>query len=826
METINFGIDLGTTNSLIARFVKGQVEIFKNPSGFKDSLPSVVAYRKDRIIVGEKAREYQQKDPANVVGRFKRKMGTSEEFKIKSLSQTRTPVDLSAEVLKELKGFVHTGQAIHAAVITIPASFDTIQCNATKLAAEKSGLKHVILLQEPIAASLAYANKIKEKEMPEGKWLVYDLGGGTFDVALVQTQDGELKILDHEGDNFLGGVDFDSLIVEKLIIPKLEKSGSFSDLANQMKSADGRYANLWARCLHKAEEAKVEISSKLSAEIEIDTKDDLDDDVDIIVQITRSDFEELIKETVDRTVEMIRTILTRKNLTSKDLNFVLMAGGSTYIPLVRQRVGELLNIDVITEIDPTTAIVVGAAFFAGTQQVQSSSREKLSNSNFSITASYTAQTRELEMPFAAKVEGDFKGLNYRIVRADGGFDSGVKPLAPRIFEDLPLEQDAFNVFEFKTTDSTGNLVENTLNEIQIAHGKYSVAGQTLPQDICIEIDSADEEGVTSLECIFSRNSLLPAKKKRTAPVSRTLIQGAATDAIRIIVREGSSDAGPESAKEIGTLLITGGQITRDVPKGTDIDLVFEMSESRDIKVEAFVNATGQNFGQVFNTKFRKVGVSNLGQHLTILQQRIESELSEAAENEQYETAKDLKRIESSILELGDKAAVLSDSDVTDERYKLEDRKMEIAQQIDRLTSNKRILAARREYEEVRDQCEVFVDKHGSDRDRFKLDQIKAQELAFMKAANPRTIQHRTEELRAVLYAILMKLPDFLVRQFESMVRQSSRLNDETQASLLIDAGRRAIQNQEFDKLRVINAQLIDLLPEDKQEEARSFTGIY
>jgi len=828
METINFGIDLGTTNSLIARFVKGHVEIFKNPSGFKDSLPSVVAYRKDRIIVGEKAREYQEKDPANVVGRFKRKMGTSEEFKIKSLSQTRTPVDLSAEVLKELKGFVHTGKAINSAVITIPASFDTIQCNATKQAAEQSGLKHVILLQEPIAASLAYANKRKEKEMPEGKWLVYDLGGGTFDVALVQTQDGELKILDHEGDNFLGGIDFDSLIVEKLIIPKLEKVGTFADLANQMKSAEGKYSNLWARCLHKAEEAKVELSSKLSAEVEIETKDDLEDDIDVLIQITRSDFEDLIKETVDRTVEMIRTILTRKNLSSKDLNFVLMVGGSTFIPLVKQRVGELLNIEVVTEIDPTTAIVVGAAFFAGTQQVPSTSKEESSGSNsqFSITAAYSTQTRDLEIPFAAKIEGNFKGLNYRIVRADGGFDSGVKPLASRIFEDLPLEQDAFNIFEFKTTDATGNSVENTLNEIQVAHGKYSVAGQTLPQDICIEIDSSDVDGVTTLECIFSRNSLLPAKKKRTAPVSRTLIHGAHGDAIRIIVREGPSASGPESAKEIGTLLITGGQITRDVPKGTDIDLVFEMSESRDIKVEAYINATGQNFGQVFNPKVRVVGVSNLGHHLTILQQRIESELDEATENEQYETAKELKRIESSVLELGDKAATLSDSDVTDERYKLEDRKMELAQQIDRLTSDKRILAARREYEQARDQCDGLVDKHGSDRDRFKLDQIKAQEMAFMKAANPKTIQHRTDELKAILYGILMKLPDFLIRQFESMVRQSSRLNDEAQASLLIDAGRRSIQSQDFDKLRVINAQLIDLLPEEKQEDARSFTGIY
>jgi molecular chaperone DnaK len=828
METINFGIDLGTTNSLIARFVKGQVEIFKNPNGFKETLPSVVAYRKDRMIVGEKAREYQEKDPANVVGRFKRKMGTTEGFKIKSLGQMRTPVDLSAEVLKELKGFVHTGQSVDAAVITIPASFDTIQCNATKQAAEQAGFKQVLLLQEPIAASLAYANKRKEKEMPEGKWLVYDLGGGTFDVALVRTEHGELKILDHEGDNFLGGVDFDSLIVEGLIIPKLQQSGSFSDLMSQMKSQDGKYNNLWAKCLHKAEEAKIELSSKLSSDIEIEVTDDLDDEHDIEFPITRSDFEALIKPSIDRTAEMIKMILTRNNLSSKDLNFVLMVGGSTLVPLVRQRVGELLNIPVVTDIDPSTAIVVGAAYFAGTQFVQSTTVKDQTadtQAKFSIRAVYERQTRELEIPFSAKVEGEFSGLSYRILRADGGYDSGSKTLTSRIFEDLPLEQDAFNVFEFRTTDSTGNAVGNNIGEIHVAHGKYSVAGQTLPQDICIEIDSADDAGSTALECIFARNSLLPAKKKRTSSVSRTLVRGTESDAIKIIVREGPADAGPESAKEIGTLLITGGQITRDVPKGTDIDLVFEMTESRDIRVEAYVNATGQDFSQVFNPKQRNVDVANLGHHLSLLQERLDRELDEATQAEQFETARELKRLESAILDLGDKAAKLSPGDVTDDRYKLEDKKRELAQQIDRLTSDKRIAKARKQYEEVRNECQQLVTKHGNDRDQFKLDQVIAQEHAFLKATNPKSIQQRTEILQKIISSIQVKQPDFLIGYFNYLCRQRSRMNDEAQASLLIEAGQRAIAMLDFDKLTSVLRQMIRLLPEETQEEARSFTGI-
>jgi molecular chaperone DnaK len=201
-SNINFGIDLGTSNSLVAKFDKGNVEVYKNPNGFKETLPSVVGFRNDRILIGDQARTYLQRDPKSVVSRFKRKMGTSETFKIKSLNASKSPVELSAYVLKELKAFVHTGEELDAAVITIPASFDTVQSNATKEAGKLAGFKTVILLQEPIAASLAYANKEKNVDLKNSQWLVYDLGGGTFDVALVKIVEGELTVLDHEGDNY------------------------------------------------------------------------------------------------------------------------------------------------------------------------------------------------------------------------------------------------------------------------------------------------------------------------------------------------------------------------------------------------------------------------------------------------------------------------------------------------------------------------------------------------------------------------------------------------------------------------------------------------
>jgi len=173
-------------------------------------------------------------------------MGTTETIKIKAINASKSPVELSAFVLKELKSFIHTGEIPEAVVITIPASFDTVQSNATKEAGFQAGFKQVILLQEPIAASVAFANKEKADDLKNSQWIVYDLGGGTFDVALIRIVEGELKVIDHEGDNYLGGGDFDAVLVENIIVPELSKVGRFADFMTNLKSESGKYNRLWA----------------------------------------------------------------------------------------------------------------------------------------------------------------------------------------------------------------------------------------------------------------------------------------------------------------------------------------------------------------------------------------------------------------------------------------------------------------------------------------------------------------------------------------------------------------------------------------------------
>lgn len=823
---INFGIDLGTTNSLLARFNKGEVEVFKNPNGFKETLPSIVGFRNDRILVGEQARTFAEKDPKSVVSQFKRKMGTTETFKIKSTGQSKTPIELSGFVLKELKTFIRTGEVPDAAVLTIPASFDMLQSNATKEAGYAAGFKQVVLLQEPIAASLAYANKEKGIDLKNSQWIVYDLGGGTFDVALVKIVQGELKVVDHEGDNYLGGADFDALIVEHIVVPALTKRGQFKDLLSQMRSESGKHNRLWYRLLNLAEQAKIELSARSSAEIEVTVEDDSGTTVEAILPISRSEFESIIKDSIDRTAEMLRTILTRNSLRPQDLKFVLMVGGSTYSPFVRQRIEELLGIPVNTGIDPTNAIAVGAAYFAATREVnlRAQDAKPTAPDAIRIRVAYNRASQEAEEMFSAKVEGSTEGLFYRIVRSDGGYDSGLKTLAVRIVEDLPLQADAYNLFSLKILDRHNNVVPADVDTIQIAQGKYSVAGQLLPEDLALVKD--DMAGDTKLEPIFVKNTVLPARTKKTVEVSKTIVHGS-DDQIQIIVVEGPSDNHFTANKRIGYLVISGKGLKRDLMRGTEIDLTFEVSESRDLTVQAFVNPSGPEFSQVFTPTRRDVPAATLAEEVRMLGTRLEEEKAEALASERFEVVDHLDKLLAPLKELHVESGLLAADDVTDSRYKLEDRKRKIAQEMNGLIAGKRVERLRGEYRETKERVTAIVTESGNDQERRQLHEIVAREHTFLNSNNPSKIEAAVDHLDRISFQILRRTPDFLIGWFQHLLEKREMLNDQLQAKNLIDAGKKHVAAEEFDRLAEVNSRLHALLPQQvkESEEMRHFTGI-
>ncbi len=825
---INFGIDLGTTNSSIAKFDKGRVEVFKNPIGLKESLPSVVAFRKGKIIVGEKARELLLKATDSVFGGFKRKMGTSESYYISELDEKKSPAELSSLVLKELKNFIHTGEKPTSAVITIPASFDTIQSNATKQAGQLAGFEQVVLLQEPIAASLAYANKEDDEALfKEGQWLVYDLGGGTFDVALVQIREGEMKVLDHEGDNFLGGNDFDQLMVEQLIIPYLEKVGTFNKLHTEMKSAKGRYNRLYHRLRLLAEEVKMQLSGKEEAELEFETIDDAGKEIEALLTISKSQFEALIQPQIDRTIEMSQAILDRNGIEKTALSYVLMVGGSTYIPFVRSRVGEKLEVPINTNIDPTTAVAVGAAFYAGSQRDKSKKQAEKSSEEIGlqVKTAYQKASQEEEEYFTAKFEGAWQTLSYRITRQDGGYDSGLKPLKAQISEYLPLLKDSFNLFDFHIYDILGNEVPTDVGEIGITQGRYSVAGQPLPNDICLEVDNF-ELGSTALELVFPKNAILPLKKTLTKHVTRTIAKGS-SQRLTIHVLEGPVSALPAANQPIGYISISGTELQRDLLKGSDIEVELEMSESRDLKITAYLLMTDQEYENVFTPSERHVSVHRLLEELEMLVDKLGKEVEEAQELENYETARELLDVEQNLLELIDQVKAMSEDDVTDDKFQIEDQKRKFAIQIDSLTREKHITKVKMEYFDAKRDIEYTMQHYSpTESEERELQRMLKQEKEFLATNSRLRIKEIIDFFADLGWRIRTRDPQYLRMIFAYLASRQDEFSNPQRGGELIDQGYDAIDDEDWDRLKLHINQLSGLLPNAVRNDMfRGGTGI-
>jgi len=825
MNFINFGIDLGTTNSLIAKFEGGAVQVFKNPIGHKETLPSVVAFRGERIIVGDKAKEYISKDAGNVFGGFKRKMGSSESFLVPSTANFVTPIQLSAMVLKELKNFIHTGESLEAAVITIPASFDTIQSNATKKAGYEAGFKEVVLLQEPIAASLAYFNDSKKGVPEKGHWLVYDLGGGTFDVALVSIINGELRVVDHEGNNFLGGLDFDSAIIEQLVVPKIIQFTGDASIEEKLRNRDGELEKLFYILLHKAEEAKKELSQQEETEIEFTLPQTGED---MFVMIRRSDFNAIIHERIASTVGLINSILQRNNLQSSAISNIIMVGGSTYIPYVRELVAKETAITLAFDTDPTTAIAVGAAYYAGSKPSTVVATEGGDNevrsdviSDRRVKAVFqTVSSEEEELYMAVPEEGDFSNVYYRITRDDGGYDSGIKKVEKRISEFLPLQKLTMNRFTIRFFDEQNNAVAVQHPPIDIMHGKFNVAGQPLPNDICLEVDDY-ENNSTKLQVIFERNDILPLKKTIYKEITRTIKKGSA-DEIVINVLEGTRHSRPHSNLVIGAIEIKGSQLKTDLVKGSDVEIKFEMNESRDLTITAYLAMSEQEFKNVFSTSEKYVSVARLKDDVNSLVREMRREMQDekARDDDENEWMQELRQCIFEAEKLQQRLVRMKESDITDEKYEISEARRRISSRYDALGKDQRIFALQADYFNHKTFIEENLPDVEFDRDKMMndFDRITQDEAQFLKAKSPAVLRTKIDALELLRRRVYANTRHYIIDFF--LYFASIPLNNYQKphiASTLIKQGEEALANQQFSQLRTTMINLSHQLHGDEPE---------
>ncbi|MGG7035390.1 MAG: Hsp70 family protein [Flavobacterium sp.] len=599
---IDYGIDLGTTNSAIARMENG-VPTIKKSDTLKDTVPSCVHFNKRKdILVGDTAFNVMKNDntralksfeagKTNTFIEFKRTMGTTHTYECSNMGKDFTSEELSAEVLKKLKSFIQD-ENIYSIVITVPAKFLNPQNEATMKAAKLAGFKHVQLLQEPVAAATAYGLTAKNKD---SFWCVFDFGGGTFDAALVKSEEGILSVKDTDGDNWLGGKNLDEAIVDQVIIPALQKNYAIdSILEDSIKKEILRNA-----VKPYAEEIKIEMSFKDSINYisplgSLPFEDENGEEPEIEVDLTEQELEKVIGPIFQKAVDITKELLKRNNLKGSDLGALILVGGPTYSPILRRMLKEQITDKVDTSVDPMTVVAKGAALFASTITVSDEVKEETRDkTKLQLDIKYEATTVELDEMVNIKVlkektVGTFpEKVFVDVVRSDGAWSSGKKQIGEKAsIVEVVLNEGQSNSFDVNVYDEAGNKLECQPNQFSILQGIGGLDGmQVLPYHIGIaKYFHAEEKDLFEPVKGLEKSKKVPATGVRNGLKTRSAIRpGMVSDFIRIPIYQGDHNAegtNPVLNNLITEVIISGETLPKLLPEGSDVNITIKVDRSQ------------------------------------------------------------------------------------------------------------------------------------------------------------------------------------------------------------------------------------------------------
>ncbi|OWY23952.1 Hsp70 family protein [Sphingobacteriales bacterium UPWRP_1] len=644
---IDFGIDLGTTNSSIVKMENGKPKVIKTDEQF-ETMPSCVHFtQRKSVLVGKKAVNALQIDlkqalktfsesKTNTFSEFKRTMGTTHLYKSSNMDRSFYSEQLSAEVLKQLKSMV-LDEPVNAAVITVPAKFKNQQKEATIRAAKLAGIKQVVLLNEPVAAATAYGLDAKQKD---GYWLVYDLGGGTFDVALIKAEDGILKVIDTDGDEWLGGKNLDEAIVDQLLIPYLQKNYLITRLLADEKTREMLRAVLKIY----AEEGRIVLSYK-DTHTFVSNLGDLPNDehnkeMELDVDATQADMVRILGPLYQKTIEITLALLLRNNLSGSRIHALILVGGPTHSPILRKMLKEQVTPIVDTSIDPMTAVATGAALFASTIPLEN---VVVDPTKLQLSLDFEATSVELKETIGiALLPGENSALPAEVwaelARADGGFTSekikiSEKPALIRVLL-LPSQP---NMFRIRVIDHEGNAVLSQPEQITIIQGIGIDEMATLHYHIGIgTFDSGENRELFQPVPGLEKNKKLPATGIISGLKTRNaLLPGNQENRLVIPTYSGEYNApgtDPLLNNLIHEVVITGLNIPQELPEGSELEITIKIDRSEHIQFSAY-------FPLIDHTEDLSIPVKNTDPPTAAyLEERIDEAIQTANHIEAYELA--------------------------------------------------------------------------------------------------------------------------------------------------------------------------------------------
>lgn len=820
-HTIDFGIDLGTTNSEIAVVEGNEIHVFKNNENTENTSSAVYIDRRSRLFVGRKAKDRAEEDPNNVRVEFKRDMGLSQSYLFADSAQKKSPEELSAEVLKSLKSDVQqrTGEEIGCAVITVPAMFELPACDATRRAARLAGLENCPLLQEPVAAAIAYGFNADADNV---FWLVYDFGVGTFDASLVAVRDGRISVVDHDGENHLGGKDFDWALLEEIVLPKLRQQYALSNFSR----GNPKYRVALAKLKAVSEKVKIELSRRPSAVLEaLDLcEDERGKPVDVDIEISASEYARCIEPGVARSVAICKRVLERNNLQSLDIEKLILVGGPTLTPALREMLTKGLGIPLDISVDPITAVARGAAIFAGTQTLSRSAHkaESVAVGTLEIDLQYEPMSPDAEPFVGGKISvagGEMPKCRIEFVRGDGGWRSGQLPvkISGAFAADLVLQERRPNTFAIEVRDEQGGLLPTNLPSFVMTHG-LGIDNPPLPRSLGVALAS------DAMHVYLRKDTQLPARGKAVHRTTKLFARGGEDFVIPLV--EGEH---PKASRNrlIGEMRVQSREFRRDLRAGAEIEVRIEMDESRELKMTAFVPELDQEFNNVSaGMNSQAASPALLASELAAQKVRLEA-LSEGAETVQSDAA---NRVRDLLFEIemqdtiGDienliRAAhgEMDAAKTADERLK--DLAAKLDQADDWLEWPQLEAKANKELADAREAVERAENRAL----QSQLVTLEREMQAAIRAHDKETLEARIKDADEIWFQARQGDPNFWIGAFLfAKDKPRAAFSDGFSAQRLIAQGDEALSRREISALRNIVDQLFGLLPENEKAQGMSY----
>lgn len=804
------GIDLGTTNSAICSYNGLETRIWKSPEQ-NDVTPSAIYIdRRGNKYVGKRAYDSAPNSPDNSAMLFKRLMGTSTPINFPAAKLTKTPEECSAEVLKTLFGYLP--EEIRkdpnvGTVITVPAAFNQMQKDATMQAASMAGIGNVALMQEPVAAVMS----VMRTRNNDGMFLIYDLGGGTLDIAVAESIDGQVNLLANGGIAMCGGRDFDRVLIDKIVRPWLAENFNLP----KDFSKNPEFKSLIRMAAWATERAKIELSAREEAvislsETEARAKDLDDNEIYIDITLDRDTYNNLIADRVNESIDSARETLNKAGLSPHDLDRIVFVGGPTNYKPLRDKVAFELGVKGNTDVNPMTAVAEGASLFAESIDWDSQNRSRKSsrgqissNDKLALSFNYNARTPNSKAKIVAQLATDLSGAEFQIDCADTGWTSGRLPLKNGATIEVNLAKKGENIFKVLAFDSTGEPICLEKDEIIITRTAASV--DAIPASHSIGIEVLEKLGGRPvLDYLVRAGDSLPKKGKKVFKAAESLKAGSPSS-INLKIWEGEIEDPITDNRPIGLLKIAGADFDDGViPAGADLECEYEILDSGNINIEVSVpsiggtfNSSGKNFysrqeGQLDYTS----AATMISEEAKRTMDRI-NEISKVVQDRRLEQAK--QKIELAV-SLSNNEKETENSQEAMEKI-LEARKILAQIKKDHLKEIRQIDL---------DEATVFfnenIRKHANQSEEQAFDNlVKTAQRSIDR--NDKDFENQLNELKSKNSEILCKQDWFIVDVFKSMVKSPYLFANKNLFDELIKSGEQLVETNDIKQLRKVVAQL-------------------